>query len=434
MRVCKYLELFKGSNSGAVALVFAVAFPAILGAIGLSVDYASVMNQRSNVQSAADAAALNAARELIISEPTVSRLEAVASASVTAILHKNTMPDDWTVRTTMAEDRKAVTVLVARPIKSTFGLINALSSASTTDVSAQASARLAHNSKLCLLTMGDNNTSIYLHKNARLTGQECSLHSNSTNAKGIMLEQGSQLTADLVCSRGGIANTGSTVASQILNDCPPVLDPLRARVVPPSDPCTVLTPKTYSSGTHSLTPGTYCGGVDVKGTANVRLAPGTYVFKFGPLRVRDDAALQGTDIGLFFTGNSAYFKFEGNALIDLSGPLKGAMAGLLIWRDKLSNLSDKSDPLANMKVTLWNTITSNRANKLTGTIYLPEGTLYIGAKAPVAQISDYTVILARRVEIFDGPNLVLNTNYGASPVPVPQDLGPIGLKDLKLER
>jgi len=106
----------------------------------------------------------------------------------------------------------------------------------------------------------------------------------------------------------------------------------------------------------------------------------------------------------------------------------------LIWRDKVSNLVDKNDPVANSKVKLWNAITSNRAYKLTGTIYLPEGTLYIGAKAPVAQVSDYTVILARRVEIFDGPNLVLNTNYSASPVPVPQDLGPIGLKDLKLER
>ena len=434
MRLGKFLVRFRDERSGAVALLFAVALPTVLGAVGLAVDYSSALNQRSAIQSAADAAALNAARELIISEPTPSRLESVANASVTAILHQRKRPDDWTVKTSMATDRKAVTIEVTRPVKTVFGLMAYLSATAAGEVAAQSTARLAHNSKLCLLTMGDNNTSILLHKNARLTGQECSLHSNSTNAKGITLETGSRLTADLVCSRGGISNTGSTVTSEVLNDCPPVLDPLRNRAIPPSDACTIVSPRVFMSGTHTIGPGTYCGGIDIRGTAIVRMSPGVYVFKYGGLYVKNNAQLVGNDVGLFFTGNAAYFKFEDDALIDLSGPVKGGMAGLLIWRDKVSNLVDKNDPVANSKVKLWNAITSNRAYKLTGTIYLPEGTLYIGAKAPVAQVSDYTVILARRVEIFDGPNLVLNTNYSASPVPVPQDLGPIGLKDLKLER
>ncbi len=105
------------------------------------------------------------------------------------------------------------------------------------------------------------------------------------------------------------------------------------------------------------------------------------------------------------------------------------MSGILLWRDRTNNVADR---MAGKSSSATNAINANRATKLTGTIYLPEGQLYIGAKAPVAQVSDYTVILARRLELFDGPNLVLNTNYAGSDVPVPQDLGPIGLKDLRL--
>ncbi len=58
---------------------------------------------------------------------------------------------------------------------------------------------------------------------------------------------------------------------------------------------------------------------------------------------------------------------------------------------------------------------------------MPNGALYINAKRPIADQSDYTVIVARTVEIFDGPDLVLNSDYNATSVPVPKGVGPIGL-------
>jgi hypothetical protein len=52
-------------------------------------------------------------------------------------------------------------------------------------------------------------------------------------------------------------------------------------------------------------------------------------------------------------------------------------------------------------------IYSNNAGKLLGTIYMPNGALYIDSKKLLADRSDYTVIIARSVELFDGPDLVL---------------------------
>jgi hypothetical protein len=67
-----------------------------------------------------------------------------------------------------------------------------------------------------------------------------------------------------------------------------------------------------------------------------------------------------------------------------------------------------------------------KENRFTGLPpYMPASTLHIDAQNPVADESAYTVIVVHRLQLFSGPNLVLNTNYGASDVPVPKGVGPL---------
>ena len=47
----------------------------------------------------------------------------------------------------------------------------------------------------------------------------------------------------------------------------------------------------------------------------------------------------------------------------------------------------------------------------------------IDSKDPIADQSDYTVIIARKFEMKQGPELVLNTDYENSPIPVPDGVG-----------
>ena len=42
--------------------------------------------------------------------------------------------------------------------------------------------------------------------------------------------------------------------------------------------------------------------------------------------------------------------------------------------------------------------------------------------------SAYTVIVAQQVNLYQGPNLYLNANYGATSVPVPKGVGPVSGK------
>ena len=52
-------------------------------------------------------------------------------------------------------------------------------------------------------------------------------------------------------------------------------------------------------------------------------------------------------------------------------------------------------------------------------IYLPVGYLLVDPNSVVAGTSAYTAIIVNRLELTAGPELVLNSNYGASDVPVP---------------
>ena len=74
-------------------------------------------------------------------------------------------------------------------------------------------------------------------------------------------------------------------------------------------------------------------------------------------------------------------------------------------------------------LSLWPHTYTENAHNLLGTIYLPKGTLVVGSPNPVANASAYTIIIASAVNIVSSPQLVLNSRYGASLVPVPDGAG-----------
>ncbi len=69
-------------------------------------------------------------------------------------------------------------------------------------------------------------------------------------------------------------------------------------------------------------------------------------------------------------------------------------------------------------------VDTSGARKLLGTIYLPQGTFRVeGANNIVGAASAYTVIVADQIDI-KSATLVINADYGATDVPVPDGLGP----------
>lgn len=416
------LTRFLSCTLGSIAVSTAVGAPVLMGGVGLASDFAIFSMKKAKLQAAADAAALAATRELSViqsgSSPTVAAAKsapgggastaddgpigAIARSYVASAVGDG----DGTISTTVEIDESTGTVKVVvvdqwQPFFAHF------LGADITPIRTDAKAELVGESKVCVIATSTSGIgAVSMTKNSHLEAKGCSVYSNSTNSSGFYLGAGSTIEADLACSAGGVYNKGGTSSTQVLTDCPPLADPLAGRATPTVGACdyskTVVT-----SGTVSMKPGVYCGGISVTGKANVTFEEGDYIIKDGLFLVNNSASITGKNVAFYLTGPASLIQFEGDASIDLSGAEDGEMAGLLFFEDP------SSGPFRN------HSIRSAHASNLTGTIYLPKGNLLVDPTASVAEKSAYTAIIAKRLIVDNGPSLVLNTNYGATKVPVP---------------
>jgi len=452
------LRKFTRAKGGATVVTLSLAMPVVIGAGAFAVDYSSVTSTANRLQGVIDSAAISVAREMTISPMTAIRAQDLAQRFVAANIPANT-PYAITVQAALIENNMAVEVRGTQQPYTPFGLLERFADVQT--VSARAVARVtasSSNAKLCMLSLGDKiNGGIYLHNGSKITAPGCIIQSNSTSKFGVIINQGSVIKTNLICSRGGIKNQSSTVDGPIVQDCPSLNDPLASKAEPVPSLVCAGTKLSYKTGNITLNPGTYCEGLTIDKTAKVTFNPGVYHFKDGPLIVRKDAEIVGNGVTFMFRGKDAYFRFLDNSAISLTAPSSGATAGMLLWESTqflpgtgawwnggcAGNSSDDDDdkgvtcdPTGSLMVkgkkTNENHINSNRARTLTGTIYLKRSVLLIDSALPVADLSPYTLLVANKVDLFDGPNLTLNSDYSKTTVPVPPGMTAFGGTQLRL--
>lgn len=392
---------FVRDQRGATMLLFALALPVMIGAVGVAIDYGYASVMKTRLQGAADAAATAAAREMHVATTDKSRIQAVAESVVKANL--GDAASGVKVATSTGTNPVSVRVDLSLQAKTFFAGVGG-----DPMLGAQAVARLVGGTPICVLGLEEKSSgAISLERNARMTGNQCAIYSNSTNPQGIKSKDAAVVKAELICSAGGKVGGKANFEPSPLTDCPKLDDPLAGRPAPFVGGCDYNNFSVSDDDGVTLSPGVYCGGLRLSDEARAKLRPGIYVIRDGPLVVTGGASLEGEYVGFYFTGAKATFHFGVKSHIDLSAPKDGDMAGLLFFEDRNNKTKQKFE------------IFSDDARVLLGTIYLPNGRLYIDAYRPIAQDSAYTVIIARQVELYAGPHLVLNTDYGATDVPVP---------------
>jgi hypothetical protein len=188
-------------------------------------------------------------------------------------------------------------------------------------------------------------------------------------------------------------------------------DPLVNRAPPSGSTSCKYQDHIVANKADTLSPGVYCGGLVIDGNAVVRLIAGIYVFRNGPFIVNSNSVVNGTGVSLVFEGSNSGFEFKSNVQVNLEAPETGEMAGLLVYQSRDAQEAEFR-------------IESNFTRKLLGTLYMPNGHFIVNADNKVADKSAYTAIVAHTVRLNASPNLVLNTDYDATRVPVPRGLGP----------
>lgn len=401
------------SCEGNVALIFSVALPVLLAAGGLAIDSASFYDQQSRLQSVADSTALAVAKEMhlflenpdTLKESGVNRAEALMAETGLSDL-----PHSAAVLVDTNQGRAEVEISLEPrsflPPEMWGG---------QTPIHVRAAAHTYGDIKLCVLGLDEiKRDTISLTHDAVLTAPECAVQSNSRDPAGMKAQTGSTLVSLYSCTSGGYDGPALSFVPTPETDCPKLDDPLALRAQPEVAGCDFLD-VVLAAGTHSIGPGTYCGGLKITGKAVVTAEPGTYIITGGKLRVDKNATLRGEFVGFYFDGPDAVIDFRDTAVVELSAPKDGPLAGILFYEDPSAPEGRNFE------------ISSDSARELLGTIYLPRGTFRGAGSGEIAALSAYTIIVARRIDL-EGAQLVVNADYSASEVPVPGGLGPNATK------
>lgn len=398
-----------GDEAGSLAVSFGLGLPVVLVLAGIVTDYAMMVRYRAQLQAVADAAAIAGAREFALVNDNPAQIETIVESFAT----QNAKDDsaNFEVSTTIDQAQSTLSVTVTKRWRPVFAH---LLDTGVTPVSAHASARLVGGSRICALGLHPSASgTIALSGEARLTANKCVVLSNSSSASGLASYMNSLITADLICSSGGVGGSAGNFSPAPLTDCPVTPDPLQSRTPPQVGLCDFVN-FSVSGKVQVLAPGTYCGGILIANGADVTFSPGIYVIKGGRFSVTHTSRAYGKDVGFYLTGSGATLLFAAGTTVELYAPREGGMAGLLFFEDRAAPLDQVHD------------IISENARQLVGTIYLSRGTFQVGSKKPIADLSAYTAIVARRIVLNKYPSLVLNSNYHLTDVPVPSGLSDFG--------
>lgn len=410
------------NSYGNVAVPGAAFTVAIIALASGGLDFMSVSNQRAELQTLADNASLAAVRELAITSQDEFRIKAVAAAYV----QKSGTPVDL-VQTRVNFDAREVRVDLTATPNSNFSIFRS----AMKETKATATARLSgRGGNVCMIGLSPVALStLRLRSRARITADQCAVYSNSTSKSSIAIATTAEVQAELICVAGGYqggATKGQTdravdLENSILTDCTPIEDPLALRAKPTVGVCDFS--NMVVTGIKDLEPGVYCGGLIVDG-GEANLAPGDYIVTGGPLRVTGNGGLNGEYVGFYLSGADAKLELDFDSNIALSAPKSGVLAGLLFFSSPRDSAQGREE-IASGLMMPTHYIRSDNARRLVGTIYLPSGKLLIDGRDPIADRSEYTVVIADTFELQDGPNLVLRTDYHLSDIPVPQGVGPV---------
>jgi Flp pilus assembly protein TadG len=385
---------------GGTAVIFALAAPALALLACGAIDLAGVNADRGAMQDTADSTALAMAKQLSVS--TAAGISARAQTYAVAQLGQIAANDAVAVTATIGANNGSVTVGISGHRNSFFG--NMFPPGGWT-LNTQATASVMGELPLCVLSTGASGSNNILVQNSSIvTANGCLVQSN----QNIAADSGANLTAGLAQAVG--TATGPITPSP-QTGAPAIADPFASLPIspPPLGLLSCLLDVTYDVGVTALPPGTQCGNITVKNGATVTLASGGVYYFTGQLNMQDNSTLIGSNVVLIFD-STASFNFSDSSTIQLSGAQSGNYAGFVIitTRDNTNTF----------------TISSTNAKQLEGAVYIPAATLQVtGTNNSVANQSAWTVVVAQSLKLQGSPNLVINSNYSSSTVPVPGGVG-----------
>lgn len=397
------LQRFAGER-GQVLIIFAIGLPAFIGLAGLSIDVGNLLYTRTHMQSVADSAALAGAGALGVGDD--------LNTEVSNYIAANGGASSWSVHNPPTSgshigDADYVEVTVTRNVKKYFiGVIYSGGwTASARAVShVQGGGALGNNfialrgdceKHTLMVQLGGTLTvdgAIYVNSgdsdkkdgngNAMPCGNESKGPPGYGDAFDVFGTGGTIAAAEIIVHGGWETHSGDLVSPNPKVNQPIIADPLAslpAPTIPGSYTVrngTAASPVVYTiaSGSVTLNPGIYYGGILVKNAAAVTMNPGVYIMAGNGLTIQNSATLTGSGVMIYNTkdgsvkggaADSIFIKTTG--AVNLSSPTSGTYRGMLVFQDRTVTPNIVVSP-------------GNGIGGLQGTIYAPKWTSAGGSK------------------------------------------------------
>ncbi len=361
-------------QQGASATFVAIALPGLIGFGALGAETGVWFTIKRQNQSAADAAAVSAAYEVIAgrTDPISELIPAASAAAARNGFKENAPTVTYPYSDSIAASGVAVT------LQQTHGALLAAMFLPGVTIASKAVAVIEVLDNPCVLALGTSGTAVEVTDSTRLDMPGCSVAANSTSQSAINLHSGtSSIAAETLVTAGEVTFQGSPIdpaapppefalASPAMIGGPAVADPYTATLthafliggMPTAVKCgskTAARVRIYggncvvagTSLTHTriqLSAGTQISGPwTISAGHSVDLAPGTY-WVTGNLTVQSTGVLKcslcnnvkGTGVTVILvaqSGEIGSLSMASNATIALNAPSTGRFSGLLLAQD-----------------------------------------------------------------------------------------------------
>jgi Flp pilus assembly protein TadG len=391
---------FLRDRGGNVAVGFGMALLPLAALAGAAIDYSRATTTKEQLQATTDSAALSAAR-------LASSSDAQRVGIAQSFFPPSGVTSDPGPAVSVSASKGVVTINATKSYKTSFMNIVGIGEL---QVHAHAMAiPTVEGPPVCVLALNQTAPgAVTFAGNTAFSAPNCVVYSNSSSASGISVQGSASVQAAAYCSAGGVSSS-MLLTPTPQTSCNRVDDPFRSLTPPASAGCDYRNGLTVNpNNTRALSPGVYCGGLNLKGT--VTLSPGLYVIKDGSLSIGSQANVSISAAGgvtFYLTGLNAGLDMDGSGGVNLAAQTTGPYAGLLIVQDRSSN------------VGATNKLNGNSSTTLKGAIYTPTQVLSVNGNSSFGQTSDFMPLIADQIS-FSGSSVArldLTAMPTAAPLP-----------------
>lgn len=195
----------------------------------------------------------------------------------------------------------------------------------------------------CIYVLNPTAVSMTMNGNTGLsTG--CGVYVNSNNAGALTMSGANAFITATGGSKvnvvGGVnygPNPGNVSPTPITGVASPG-DPL-AGLDPPQDGACQSGFSVNNNANKTISPGTYCGDINVKAGGTLNLNPGTYIIKGssnGGLSVAGQGTVTGSGVTIYYETGTA--SIAGGATVNLSAPSSGNWSGILMYQSRTNTV------------------------------------------------------------------------------------------------